>query len=346
MKYNSLGSTDIKVSVICLGTMTYGEQNTQEEGFQQLDYALDNGINFIDTAEMYSVPGRKETSGSTETIIGNWLERSGKRSEIVLATKVTGPSAGLSFIADNMGFSRDRIFDAVTKSLRRLKTDYIDLYQLHWPERNANFFGKRGYVHDEEERWKDNFEEAIDTLNVLLKTGKIRNWGLSNETPWGVMRTREVSAGQNAPHAVSIQNPYNLLNRTYEVGMAEISCRSEMGLLAYSPLGFGRLTDKYHNGQDSERDRINRFSQLSRYNSENSKRAAAMYYDLAQRNGMSLAQMSLAYINSRPFVTSTIIGATTMEQLKENVATGSMTLSQEIIDSIEKIHETIPNPAP
>lgn len=346
MKYNKLGSTDIDVSVICLGTMTFGEQNTEEEGFEQLNYALDNGVNFIDTAEMYSVPGREETTGSTERIIGNWLEQSGKRSEVILATKVTGPSASFSYIAPNLGFSRDRIFDAVTKSLRRLKTDYIDLYQLHWPERNANYFGKRGYEHDDNERWKDNFEEAIDTLNVLVKSGKIRNWGLSNETPWGVMRTREVSKDQKTPQAVSIQNPYNLLNRTYEVGMAEISCRSQMGLLAYSPLGFGRLTDKYHNGTDAKRDRINKFSQLSRYNSDNSKRAASLYYELAQKNGMSLAQMSLAFINSRPFVTSNIIGATTMEQLKENIATGSMNLSQEIIGEIEKIHETIPNPAP
>ena len=346
MKFRKLGSTNIDVSVICLGTMTFGEQNTEKEGFEQLDFALENGVNFIDTAEMYSVPGRKETQGSTETIIGNWLSERNNRNDFILATKVTGPSVGLSFISENLGFSRERIFDAVTKSLRRLKTDYIDLYQLHWPERNTNFFGKRGYIHDENERWKDNFEEAIDTLNVLIKTGKIRYWGLSNETPWGVMRTREVSNYQEAPHAVSIQNPYNLLNRTYEVGMAEMSVRSSMGLLAYSPLGFGRLTNKFHDGTNTPQNRINQFSQLSRYNGENSLKAAKLYYELAKEYNMSLAQLALAFVNSRPFVTSNIIGATNLQQLKENIDSVHIDLSAEILQKIENIHESIPNPAP
>lgn len=346
MKYKKLGSSQLDVSVICLGTMTYGEQNTQVEAFEQMDYALENGVNFIDTAEAYSVPGRKETSGSTETIIGKWIAERNNRKDFILATKVTGPSAGMTYISENLGFSRERIFDAVTKSLKRLQTDYIDLYQLHWPERNANFFGKRGYIHNPSEEWKDNFEEAIDTLNVLIKTGKIRHWGLSNETPYGVMRTREVSDYQNAPHSATIQNPYSLLNRTYEIGLAEISCRTNMGLLAYSPLGFGRLTTKFNNGTDSPEDRINKYAQLSRYNSENSIKAAKMYYELALKHGMTLPQMALAFINNQAFVSSNIIGATKMDQLKENIGSGDIVLSHEILNEIEKIHDSIPNPAP
>ena len=346
MKYKKLGSTDWDVSVICLGTMTYGEQNTQEEGFEQMDFALDHGVNFIDTAEMYSVPGRKETTGSTETIIGNWIASRKNRDKYYLATKVTGPSAGLKYISDNLGFSRSRIMEAVEKSLRKLNTDYIDLYQLHWPERKSNFFGKRGYVHDESDKWEDNFEEALATLNELVKAGKIREWGLSNETPWGVMRTREVATKHNYKHPVSIQNAYSLLTRLYEVGLAEIGIRNEIGLLAYSPLGFGRLTDKYHNGSDKPSDRLNKYMQMSRYNKDNTLRAASEYYKIAQENNLSLAQMSLAFINQQPFIASTIIGATNLQQLKENIETGSMTLSPDILSEIEKVHENIPNPAP
>jgi len=346
MEYKKLGNTDWDVSVICLGTMTYGEQNTQEEAFEQMDYALDNGVNFIDTAEMYSVPGRKETTGSTETIIGNWIGSRKNREKYYLATKVTGPSAGLTYVSDNLGFSRGRIMEAVEKSLRKLKTDYIDLYQLHWPERKTNFFGKRGYTHDLSDKWEDNFEEALATLNDLVQAGKIREWGLSNETPWGVMRTREICKEKGYKNPISIQNAYGLLNRLYEVGLAEMGIRNEMGLLAYSPLGFGRLTDKFHNGTDAARDRLNKFSQMSRYNTANSIKAARAYYDLAQANDMSLAQMALTFVNQQPFVGSNIIGATKMSQLKENIETGSMVLSDEIMAEIEKIQENIPNPAP
>ncbi len=347
MKYKKLGNTGWDVSVICLGTMTYGEQNTQEEAFEQLDYAIEQGVNFIDTAEMYSVPGRKETTGSTEIILGNWIKARQNRDQYYLATKVTGPSAGLSYISDNLGFSKDRIIEAAEKSLRKLHTDYIDLYQLHWPERNSNFFSTRGYVHDENEKWQDNFEEALQTLDMLKKQGKIRAWGLSNEAPWGVMRTREVSIKNDYSMPVSIQNAYGLLNRLYEIGLAEIGMRSNIGLLAYSPLGFGRLTDKYHNGLAQASDRLVEYKNyFTRYDKDNSVKAAKLYYELAQKHNMSLAQMALAFVNDRPFVASTIIGATKMHQLKENIATGSMALSDEVLREIEKIHESIPNPAP
>ncbi len=347
MKYNKLGKTDWDVSVICLGTMTYGEQNTQDEAFEQLDYAIDNGVNFIDTAEMYSVPGRKETTGSTEKIIGAWIKERKNRDRYYLATKVTGPSAGLSYISDNLGFSKSRILEAIDKSLKSLNTDYIDLYQLHWPERNSNFFSTRGYVHDQNEKWEDNFEEALDTLNELMKEGKIREWGLSNEAPWGVMRTREIAYRKGYKYPATVQNPYCLLNRLYEIGLAEMGVRENMGLLAYSPLGFGRLTDKYHEGKDGPKDRLNKFpNHMTRYNKDNSLRASKMYYDLAKAHDMSLAQMSLCFINQQPFVTSNIIGATKMHQLKENIETGSMVLSDEILKGIENIHESIPNPAP
>ncbi len=346
MKYKKLGRTGLDVSVICLGTMTFGRQNTQDEAFEQMDYALEQGVNFLDTAEMYSVPYSDETQGATERIIGNWIKERNNRDQFILATKVTGPSANMKFIADNLGFSKSRILDAIDKSLSRLQTDYIDLYQLHWPERKSNFFGQLGYTHHPNDPWVDNFEEAIDTLNDLIKQGKIRHWGLSNETPWGVMRTNEIAKAQGHPKAVSIQNAYSLLTRQYEVGLAEISMRENIGLLPYSPLGFGRLTDKFHNGTDRPENRINQFAQMSRYNGPRSIEAARAYYELAQQHNMSLAQLALTFVNTRPFVASNIIGATSMEQLKENIATGDMELSIELLRSINNIHDQNPNPAP
>lgn len=346
MKYNRLGATDLEVSEICLGTMTFGEQNTEAEGHQQMDYALDQGVNFFDTAELYAVPSTADNNGKTEDIIGTWVAKSGKREQVVLATKVTGPSANLKYISDNLGFSRERIMEAVDRSLRRLQTDYIDLYQLHWPERKTNMFGQRGYVkHDS--RWQDNIADVVQTLADLVKAGKIRHWGLSNETPWGVWRYINEADLAGASRPVSIQNPYNLLNRLYEVGLAEVSIREQMGLLAYSPMAFGLLSGKYHEKVDTARDRLNKYKpQMTRYQSDNCQDATRQYYDLAKRHGLSLAQMSLAYVTSRPFVTSNIIGATTMQQLTENIGSAKVELSSEVIAGIEAIHGLIPNPAP
>jgi aryl-alcohol dehydrogenase-like predicted oxidoreductase len=275
MRYRKLGNTDIEVSVLCLGTMTFGQQNTEEEGHEQLNYALTQGINFVDTAEMYSVPGNEKTQGSTERIIGTWLKKYGRRNEIILASKVTGPSPAFAFLSPNLGFSRNRLLEAIDNNLTRLQTDYLDIYQLHWPERKSNFFSTLGYVHHPEDQWEDNFEEAISTLNELVKVGKIRHWGLSNETPWGMMRTCSVSDNLGLPRPISVQNPYNLLNRAYEVGMAEISIREKISLLVYSPMAFGLLSGKYHQKLDHPQDRLNQFKQMARYNNDLSYQATS-----------------------------------------------------------------------
>lgn len=346
MEYTTLGQTGLKVSDICLGTMTFGEQNTEAEAHEQLDYALTQGVNFIDTAEYYSVPGRAETQGSTERIIGNWIKKRNNRDQYVLATKITGPSPNLGYIRNPLRFDREQLTTALEGSLRRLQTDYIDLYQLHWPERKANFFGKRGYVHDPNDLWEENFQEILEVIQGFVQQGKIRHFGVSNETPWGLMRFLRLAEKYDLPRVVSIQNPFSLLNRTFEVGLAEIAIRESVGLLAYSPMAFGMLSGKYHRGLDSERDRINKFRVLSRYSSLNSKEAAGKYLAIAEKHGLNMAQMSLAFINSRPFVTSNIIGATTMEQLKENIASVDLELSYEVLREIEEVHDAIPNPAP
>lgn len=345
MKYTTLGNTGLKVSKICLGTMTWGQQNTEAEGHAQLDFALDQGINFIDTAEMYSVPGRQETQGSTERIIGNWIAARRNRDRFVLATKVTGPS-GMTWIRDPLRFDQPSLEAALDGSLQRLRTDYVDLYQLHWPERKTNFFGRRGYEYDPSDSWQDNFLEVLQAMQGFIQAGKIRHFGISNETPWGLMRFIHLSEIHGLPRCVSIQNPYNLLNRTFEVGLAEIAIREQCGLLAYSPMAFGLLSGKYHRGQDSSHSRINLFKQLSRYNSEQSFRATGKYLEIAQDHDMSLAQLSLAYVTSRPFVTSNIIGATSMEQLRENIGSLNIKLSVQVIKEIEEVHRDIPNPAP
>ena len=346
MEYTNLGDTSLKVSKICLGTMTFGEQNTEAEAHEQLDYAVEQGINFIDTAEMYAVPGRKETQGLTEQYIGNWLAKKKYRDRLIIATKITGPSAGLKHIRNPLNFSRAQINEAIEGNLKRLKTDYIDLYQLHWPERKTNYFGKRGHVYDPDEKWEDNLLEVLENLNELVRVGKVRYIGLSNETPWGVMRFLHLAEKYNLPRIVSIQNPYNLLNRTYEIGLAEISIREKAGLLAYSPMAFGLLSGKYHRKEDNEKSRINQFSQLSRYNSDNSWKATEKYLEMADKFGVSLAEMSLAYVNTRPFVTSNIIGATTMSQLRENIDSINFKLTDDMLDEIEKVHQEIPDPAP
>ncbi len=345
MEYRKLGKTDIDVSAICLGTMTFGEQNSEVEAHEQLSYALEQGVNFIDTAELYAVPSRKETQGLTEKYIGTWLKETGNRAKVILGTKVTGPAPNLFYISDNLGFSAQRIREAIELSLNRLQTDYIDLYQLHWPERKTNYFGVRGYS-DHDDQWEDNVEESIDTLMELKKEGKIRHYGLSNETPWGVMRHLNVTRSKGYEDCVSIQNCYNLLNRLFEVGLSEMAIRESCGLLAYSPMAFGLLSGKYHKHTERSDARLNQFEQMSRYNSDQCYEATRRYLEIAEANHLSLAQMSLAFINQMPFVTSNIIGATSMEQLKENIASIYVKLSDSVLKEIDSVHSIIPNPAP
>ena len=347
MKYNKLGNTNLEVSEICLGTMTFGEQNSEADAHEQLNYSLDHGVNFVDTAEMYAVPGRKETQGLTEKYIGTWIKSSGKREEIVLATKVTGPTASFDYISDfKLGFSKDRMDEALHNSLERLQTDYIDLYQLHWPERNNNIFSQRGWKHDSKEEWQYNIDQVVERLNGYIKAGKIRHYGLSNETPWGVMKYLQESDSQNLRRPVSIQNPYGLLNRTYEVGMAEISYREQIGLLAYSPMAFGLLSGKYHRKQDKPSDRLNKFKQMARYKSDQCYEATSQYLSIAESHDISLAAMSLAYMRSKPWITSTIIGATNLDQLKENIDSASIALDPSWLKAVEQVQNQIPNPAP
>ena len=346
MQYTTLGNTGLKVSKICLGTMTFGEQNSEAEGHEQLDYALDQGINFIDTAELYSIPGRKETQGSTEKIIGTWINSRKNRDKFILATKITGPSPGLTYIRNPMGFDREKITSAVEGSLQRLQTDYLDLYQLHWPERKTNFFGRRGYKHPAQETWQDNFLEVLEVMKDLVQAGKIRHFGISNETPWGLNRFLRLAEQHDLPRCQSVQNPYNLLNRLYEVGMAEISIRENAGLLAYSPMAFGLLSGKYHGETAPENTRLAKYKTMSRYNSEQCRDATGRYLQVAEKYGTSLAKLSLAYVNTRPFLTSNIIGATSMEQLRENIDSLNLEITPEMAKDIDKVHELIPNPAP
>ena len=346
MEYREFGNTGIKVSVICLGTMTYGEQNTEAEAFEQMDYSLANGVNFFDTAELYSIPPKAETYGRTETIIGNWLHARKNRDRIVLASKIAGPGEGwVDHIRNGKSrFNRSDIETALNASLQRLRTDYIDLYQLHWPERKTNFFGKLGY-----EPRADSFTPIAETLGVLadlVRAGKIRYLGLSNETPWGVMQFLMAADRLGLPRVVSVQNPYNLLNRSYEVGLAEISWREACGLLAYSPLGFGVLSGKYLHGAAPAGARLTLYPDYSRYNSAEAIQATEKYVALARAHSLDPSQMALAYINNRPFLTSTIIGATSMEQLKTNIGSIDVQLTDEILDGIEAIHTQHPNPSP
>lgn len=346
MKYTTLPNTQIKISKICLGTMNWGEQNTEAEGFQQMDYALDAGVNFFDTAELYPIPKNPKTQGLTETYIGNWFKKTGQRDKIVLASKIAGPPEFNPHQIRTSGFSRSAIEDALHKSLKRLQTDYIDLYQLHWPDRPSNFFGKRGYRHKVDHRWEDTIRETLEHLQHFIDQGKIRHIGLSNEVPWSVMRFLEESTYKGLPRVATVQNPYNLLNRTYEVGLAEISIRENVPLFPYSPLAFGRLTDKFIDGQDTSRARISLYPEMRRYNKENALKATQRYYDLAKEYQLSLATLALAFIHQQDFVCSTIIGATQMDQLKENIESINVSLDASIIDQINTIHEAIPNPAP
>jgi aryl-alcohol dehydrogenase-like predicted oxidoreductase len=324
--------------------MNFGEQISEKEAHQQLDYALDQGVNFIDTAELYAIPPKKRTQGLTEEYIGSWVFQNNRRSDVIIASKVTGPRKGIDYISDNLGFSRRRIREAIDLSLKRLRTDYIDLYQLHWPERRTNYFGIRGYnEHDAE--WQDNFLEALNTLDELKKVGKIHTYGLSNETPWGIHRVITLAKENGFDRPVSIQNAYSLLNRLYEVGLSEISIRENMGLLAYSPLAMGLLTGKYNEGLDNPEYRLNKYK-FARYNGVNAKIATQKYLDLARELNMSLTQIALAFINQQQFITANIIGATNMDQLKENIDSINLKLDADVINEINKIHESMPNPAP
>ena len=346
MNFKKLGNTDLKVSTICLGTMTWGEQNSQKDAFEQMNYAVDQGINFFDTAELYAIPPNKKTYGKTEEIIGNWFKEKNNRKKIILATKISGP--GLSWIRDGgLQYTKKSIAQAIDDSLKRLRTDFIDLYQLHWPERNTNYFGKLGYEHNvEEKKWND-FKSILEILKKFINQGKIRYIGLSNETAWGLSKFLEISKIFELPKMMSVQNPYNLLNRTYEIGLAEISIREKSGLLAYSPLAFGFLSGKYRNNNLPEGSRMKLFEDFfPRYKSNSATKAIEDYYKIAKKYNLSLAQMSLAFINSRSFVTSNIIGATTMEQLKENVGSLNIKIDKEIIQEINSIHKNNPNPAP
>ncbi|MDT0646859.1 aldo/keto reductase [Zunongwangia sp. F260] len=343
MKYTILPNTDIKVSKICLGTMTWGEQNTEAEGHEQIEYALGKGVNFLDAAEMYPVPANSETQGRTEEIIGSWLKESGRREDVVLTSKVAGPAEMVAHIRPKLGYHKEAVEEAVNKSLQRLQTDYIDLYQLHWPERQSNFFGKKGYTHEEEE-WEDNFREVLEILDSMIKAGKIRHIGLSNETPFGLMRFLEESKS-GLPKMVSVQNPYNLLNRKDEIGLTEILHRENVGYLPYSPLGMGVLSGK-HLGGIKENTRLSLFPQYKRYTGEEAVKATGAYSDIAKRHNISLTHLALAFINQQPFVTSNIIGATTLDQLNENIESINVNLSEEILKEIEEVHKTIPNPAP
>ena len=345
MDYNLLPGTEIKVSKICLGTMTFGRQNNEKEGHDQMDYSYDRGINFFDTAELYPVPPSPETQGETEKIIGSWLKKTGKRDKIIIASKVAGPSSFSQHIRKNMSYSKATINEAINNSLKRLRTDYIDLYQIHWPERVTNFFGKRGFEFHKEDQWKYNFDLILDVLNENIKEGKIRNIGISNETPWGLMKYINESK-HSRPKIISIQNPYSLLNRTFEIGNSEICHKENIGLLAYSPLGFGTLTGKYLGGNMPKNARLTLFPHYDRFSNKESKKAIQKYYNLAKENGMSLTTMALSFVNDRSFVTSNIIGATSIDQLKENIDSYKTLLSDLVLEEINNIHNNQPNPAP
>ena len=344
MNYKKLGNTDLNVSTICLGTMTWGEQNTQNEAFEQMDYSLDNGVNFWDTAELYAVPPKAETYGYTETIIGNWFDKTKKRKEVILASKVGGPSRKYMRNGEN-SFTGKNLENALHGSLKRLKTDYIDLYQLHWPERNVNNFGRLGYEHKEND-W-NKFEDVLENLKKFIEEGKIRYVGLSNETPWGVMNYLQLAKDKDLPRMMSIQNPYSLLNRSYEVGLAEVSIRENIGCLSYSPLASGYLTGKYRNKKFPKGSRMERdFDFWTRYRKPNMEEAVEDYYKISQKFDLDMSQMSIKFCEVQDFMTSVIIGATTMEQLKTNVESVKVNLDSEVIKEINNVQKKYPNPCP
>lgn len=343
MQYSKLGNSDLEVSKICLGTMTFGEQNSQVEAHEQLDLAFGHGVNFIDTAEMYPIPPRKETYGNTEEFIGNWIAQRKNRSQIIVATKVAGPGM-MEYLRGGAQLTREQITQALDASLQRLQTDYIDLYQVHWPARKTNFFGRLGYQYDDSDSTP--IAETLGMLAEFVHAGKVRYIGISNETPWGAMQYLNLAKERQWPQIISIQNPYSLLNRSYEVGLAEFSQRENVDLLAYSPLGFGVLSGKYLDGARPQGARLTLFDAYTRYSNAQSESATQKYVQLAQQHGLSPTQMALAYVNTRPFTGANIIGATNTIQLQENIESINLRLSDEVIARIEAIHQEIPNPSP
>ncbi len=345
MKFKKLGNTNLSVSSICLGTMTWGTQNSENDAFEQMDYSLDHGVNFFDTAELYSIPPTAESYGKTEVMIGNWFKKRKNRNKIILASKIAGP--GLDWIRGGKNsFDEKGIGKAIEGSLKRLKTDYIDLYQLHWPERSTNTFGRREYTINKNEKEWNSFESILQSLEKFIKSGKIRYIGMSNETPYGLSKYLEISKNKNLPRMMSVQNPYSLVNRTYEIGMSEISIREKCGLLVYYPLASGALSGKYRDGQMPKNARMSLFKGWERMINPLAMKAYDEYYKLAKENNITMVQLAQAFVNSRPFVTSNIIGATTMDQLKENIGSMNIKLTEEALEKINIIHNNNPNPAP
>ena len=346
MKYTQLGDTDITVSRVCLGSMTWGKQNTEAEGQRQLDFAVNQGINFIDTAEMYPVPPDADSYGRTETIIGNWLNKRSDRDQLIIASKVCAWSERASHIRDgNIRLDQKNISAAVDASLQRLQTDYIDLYQTHWPDRDTNCFGKLNYYHVPEKD-RASIEETLEALESMVQAGKIRYIGISNETPWGVAEYLRLAREKSLSRIVSIQNPYNLLNRTFEIGLSEFAQRERISLLAYSPAAMGTLSGKYLDNQQPKGARLTLFPDYQRYKNAQASAAIGQYVALAREAGLDPTQMALAYVNSKPFLTSYIIGATSMDQLESNIASIDVELPKQVIKGIEKINTRYPNPCP
>ena len=348
MKYRKLGTTDLDVSVICLGTMTWGEQNSQKEAFDQMNYSIERGVNFFDTAELYAVMPRKETYGKTEEIIGNWFLEKKNRDKVILASKIVSKSDGLEWIrkgSEHLGFDKKNLNQAINSSLKRLKTDYIDLYQLHWPERKVPLFGILDFEFDPNDNDWNPIEEVLETLQSFVKEGKIRYVGVSNETPWGMMKFLELAKEKNLPRIMSIQNVYNLVNRVFDIANSEVSIREKCGLLAYSPLAGGRLSGKYLNNKNPKNSRYTLWPRrFSRHHTERGEAAIEKYVNLANKHNIKPSTFANAFVNDRPFVTSNIIGATSMDQLKENIDSINISLSDDILNEIQDVHLSDPNP--
>ncbi len=346
MEYRPLGRTGLSVSTVGLGTMTWGNQNTEAEGHEQMDYAVAQGVNFFDAAEMYPVPPREQTWGRTEEIIGTWFKKTGKRDDIVLATKITGRTENFPSVRGGQTKADQANIDqALADSLKRLQTDWVDLYQLHWPDRKTNFFGQRDYVYDPRHDGGTPIEETLEALDKQVKAGRIRAIGLSNETPFGLHKFLKLAEQKNLPRVASVQNPYSLLNRLYEIGLAELSIHEDAGLLAYSPIAAGVLTGKYLGGRRPKGSRLENATH-SRFLNPRAEDATAKYVDIAQRYGLDPAQMAVAFTLRQPFLTSSLVGATSMAQLKNNIGAKDITLSAEVIDEIRQVHDQNPNPAP